>query len=215
MIPYSAEEHDKIANDISGLYEELRREIELLAKMQDGGDNVPTRFPDPVNLNDIDRRLLIRSIFAFIEALSYSLKVLALSSNDAFRLEPGERMLAMEQAYELSMLGCVETRRAKVPTLGNVRFAFSLLSKVEGSDFRLDVSDQGWHLLQSSTKVRDRLMHPKALNDLLVSDEEIRGALRAFVWFEGQFVKILIATIRSLKGRVTGTKLSKGRGLAE
>jgi hypothetical protein len=212
MAPYSIKEHSKITNEISALYEELRREIEILGKAQSSSPNVPTRFADPADLTDVDRRLLVRSIFSFVEALSYSLKVLALSSTDSSSLGPGERMLAAEEGYELSTSGCVETRRAKLPTLGNVRFAFDILAKVEGGDFSLDVSHQGWQLLQRSIKVRDRLMHPKALSDLHVSNEEIRSALRAFIWFESQIVNVLIATVESVEAKVKEAKLrNKGQ----
>lgn len=194
-------EHDEIAREISSLWEELHREIEVLGKAQRGDSEVAMRFTDPVGLNDIERRLLVRSIFSCIEALAYSLKRLALSSNDAFRLSLGERMLAAEESYDLSRSGTVATRRAKLPTLTNLRFAFELLAKVEDHKFRLDVSHRGWQLLQHSLKVRDRLMHPKKLSDLQVSDEEIRSAVRAFTWFESQLILVLLTTIATLRRR--------------
>jgi hypothetical protein len=199
MTADSREEDLKNVDESCALYEELRREVELLGKAERSGTQ--TRFPDPVNLSGIERRLLVRSIFSFVEAFSYSLKTLALDSRASFSLGPGERMLAVEETCELSTSGRVETRRAKLHTLGNVRFAFDIAARSEGADFHLDVSHRGWQLLQHSIKVRDRLMHPKVSSDLHVSDEEIRNALFAFIWFESQAVKLLLMIISSLRGR--------------
>jgi hypothetical protein len=198
---FDPDEYDKIAAEISSLWTELHSEIALLAKVEHGEPDAPATFPDPIGLNNVERRLLIRSIFSCIDALTYSLKQLALNANDAFKLDLGERMLATEETYELSSSGHIATRRAKLQTLANVRFAFDLLAKVDEHDFRLDVSQHGWQLLQNSLKVRDRLTHPKKLIDLEVSDEEIRAALRAFSWFESQVVLALLTSLASTRKR--------------
>jgi hypothetical protein len=187
---------------MSEVYIELRQEIELLAKAKPVESNVPVKFPDPVCLSQIERRVLVKSIFSFVEAMSYSMKVFALDSSDVSRLTQEEQLLAVEQEYYLDSSGHAKIRRAKLQTLGNVRFAFAILAKAALADFSLDVSNESWQILQRALKVRDRLMHPKGPDDLSVSDDEIRDALRAFIWFEHQITLILAATINSLEKQI-------------
>ena len=58
-----------------------------------------------------------------------------------------------------------------------------IYAKSFGSEFKLNLSGQGWQSLCKSVKVRDRLMHPKELSDLEVSDEEILYTKKAIDWF--------------------------------
>jgi hypothetical protein len=115
-------------------------------------------------------------------------------------------MLAVEEVYDLDSSGQVEKRRAKLRTISNIRFAFSLLAKANQANFTLDVSQKGWQLLQHTLKVRDRLMHPKVPGDLDVFDDEIRDALRAFIWFEEQIRSILLASVNVLQKQAAGLK---------
>lgn len=118
-------------------------------------------------------------------------------------------MLALEETYELSDKGDVEPRPAKLRTLSNIQFAFRLLAKAKSADFALNVSQNEWELLRRSLKIRDRLMHPKALRDLNISDVEIRDVLRAFTWFEGQYRVLLLAIIQSLDKKIVKSKRVK------
>lgn len=196
-----ASNHHKIAKELSSLWTELHREIAFLAKVKEDEQGAPAETPDPTLLSNIEKRLLIRSMLSSIDALTYSLKQLALTANDVYKLDLGERILATEETYDLSSSGRVTTRRARLQTLANIRFAFDVLAKVDEHDFRLDVSQNGWQLLQESIKVRDRLTHPKRLVDLEVSDDEIHAALRAYRWFENQFVLALAHSLNSTRKR--------------
>ena len=137
------------------------------------------------------------------------------ASNAALGLSTAERSLAADECYDLSTSGSVTTRRAKLHTLANIRFAFDILAKVEGNEFQLDVSQGGWQLLQRSMKIRDRLMHPKAASDLRVSDEEIRDSVRAFMWFEKQLVRLLLVTINAVRGQHSRLMEELAQGLED
>lgn len=196
----------KVPSDITQLYEELRTEIDFLAKAEPGKPTDATAYPDPAKLSPIERRLLVRSVFSFIEALVFCTKVLALESSRAAALSRGELAMAQDEDYEISDSGEVTTRPARLRFLSNLKFAFRLLAKVEGADYQLDISGSGWQALQRALKVRDRLMHPKAVGDLQVGDDEVRDALRAFIWFEDQAVLILEKVVQALHYQLARTK---------
>lgn len=61
----------------------------------------------------------------------------------------------------------------------NIRFAFTLLERAHGYPSQFDASSEWWFCFRESTKVRDRLMHPRMPEDLDVSGDEIIKALKA------------------------------------
>lgn len=191
---------------MDALYRELVCEIEFLAKAHKDRSTGTTQFLDPATLSGFERRTLVRSIFSFVEALSYSVKGLAMESNNAINLSIGERLLALEEAYELSEKGEVKKRPPKLKTIPNVQFAFKLLADVEGSDWTLDTSSKGWQSLLRTSKVRDRLMHPKTLSDLTVSDNETRDAWDSFTWFQEQINNALKVIAQSLEKQLGSFK---------
>lgn len=184
------------------LYATLRHEVECLAKAKRVSDTEPTFFPDPIVLNEIERRVLVRSIFAFIEAVVFGIKMFALDDPSSRKsLSRAEVMIAEEEEYQLDDAGNVVTRPARLRFLSNIRFAFKVFAKVSDADFNLDVRGVGWQSLQRALKIRDRLMHPKKIEDLNVSDDEVREALQAWIWFENQVTLILIKVVRSLQSQ--------------
>jgi hypothetical protein len=46
-----------------------------------------------------------------------------------------------------------------------------------------DLGSGGWVALTKSLKVRDRLMHPKAIANIEMSEDEITTALDGLLWF--------------------------------
>ena len=125
--------------DLDILYLELRREIDFLAKAKASEeDSKYTLFPDPAQLTQIERRVLIKSVFSFIEAVVYGIKWLALDHFASGILSRGERLLAEEEEYQLSENGLVLTRSARLRFVSNLRFAFHILTKVSQVEFKLD-----------------------------------------------------------------------------
>jgi hypothetical protein len=98
----------------------------------------------------------------------------------------------LEESYELKDNGEIKTRSARLRTLSNLRFAFSIFGKSQQIDFAIDTSGTEWTNLVNSLKVRDRLTHPKNASDLCVSDDEIRQAVTSMFWFESQMVELLL-----------------------
>ena len=159
-------------------------------------------MPDPVGLTSIERRILVKSISSFIEAIANSLKSAALKTPGNESLSQAERSLLADETYVLGNDGEARVRNAKLSTLSSVVFAFKTFAKVKRAKFVLDKSGTGWRCVQRATKLRDRLMHPKSVADLKVSDDDIQEAAVAFYWFHIQFRNLLIATNKSLMSRV-------------
>ena len=109
-----------------------------------------------------------------------------------FYYEDDIRTLCAEESYELSQNGEIELRPARLRFLPNLRFAFRVAAKAMEVDFSLDVSGSGWDAVRDGVRVRDRLMHPKRVDDLMVTDDEIRMCLWAFIWIQSEIIRWLL-----------------------
>jgi hypothetical protein len=149
-------------------------------------DAIANRYKKPSDIPQAERRILVRSIFAFFEAIAFVLKSSALMTNSAI-LKPEEIALAKEEDYELSDNGEVEIRKAKLRFKPNLLFAFKIAAKCNQINFKLSVNCHQWEALLRSIKVRDRLMHPKKSEDMTVTEKEIEAAQIAYEWIFDQF----------------------------
>lgn len=183
-------ERDDI-RDVGELFDELTAEMDLLAKVLPSEGGAYREYPDPAKLKQVERRLLVRSAFAFIEAVVFNVKSLGLVLGKNNKLSPGEIALAKEEDYELDDLGNVKIRPARLRFMSNLRFAFALAAKAAGINYQLDVGGAGWQALREALPVRDRLMHPKKAADIIVTDKEVRDALDAFKWVVKQWGSLI------------------------
>lgn len=183
-------------DQLDEMHKTLRMEVELLAKGRTDEGARTISYPDPALLSEVERRVLVKAIFSFFEAICFRLKQEAVEDGT---LTEGERLLALERSYDLTSHGEVRATRPRLSFLANVRFAFSIsakAAKANGLEFELDVGERGWQRLRDSVKVRDRLMHPKRVEDLLVTDAEIRACMEAFLWFESRFLVLLMVDLQ-------------------
>jgi hypothetical protein len=131
-------------------------------------------------------RQLIRAILAYVEGVTFSVKVSAVARclKSGIEVSDHERYLAVEIDGQLDDKGNVVERPARLRLVGNVRFAFRLLEKATRGAFRFNPSSEWWASLRKTIAVRDRLTHPRFPQDIDVSGEEIVGALKAKAGFE-------------------------------
>ncbi len=116
-------------------------------------------------------RSSFRSFFALVEAMAFAWKREALSAHarGALELSTGEMALLRDESYELTANGKVVARTKFIPTKQNVRFAFGILSKTFNTVRVADFGISGWEIFQRSLLVRNRISHPKRIEEGLVS----------------------------------------------
>lgn len=196
------EKYNRSLQDFVVLSDALRQEVLYLSHSSSESQEKGLKIADLSKLSPIDRRLLVRSIFAFIEGIVYRIKQIALASPDSSHLTPAERAIAAEEDYELDSRGEVFIRPSRIKFLANIRFALMLYPKAEGVSFKVDFSGSGWEALQKAAKVRDRITHPKVLSDLMISDDEIHDAVYGFEWINRQITKLLAIVLLDVRNRV-------------
>lgn len=131
-------------------------------------------------------RQLIRAIFAYIEGVTFSVKIKAAEKclDDGVEITPQERYIAAEVDYELNDKGEVIERAAQIKLTRNIRFAFALTEKAQKLSPQFNASSKWWSQLREAMRVRDRLMHPRMPEDLDVSPDELINAIEAKSGFD-------------------------------
>ena len=137
-------------------------------------------------------RQLIRAIFAYIEAVTFSAKAWSAGyciEND-IDISPQERYFATDTEYELNEKGEIVEAVARLSLARNIRFAIAMNRKAHGVQTPFDPSVEWWSCLRKAIKVRDRLTHPKMPGDLDVTADDILVALKAKEGFESELLSI-------------------------
>jgi hypothetical protein len=128
---------------------------------------------------EFEARQLIRAIFAYLEGLTFAIKVRAVEESIRKNelVSQAEHDFALEVDHLLNERGEIVERAALINLSRNIRFAFQLYEKVFDHKPRFDAHARWWDCLQRSIKVRDRLTHPRVPEDLDVTANEVIQAL--------------------------------------
>jgi len=128
---------------------------------------------------DFESRQLIRAVFAYLEGLTFAIKIRAVQHSVQKRdlVSQAEADFALEVDHQITDKGEIVERPALINLSRNIRFAFRLYEKVFDHKPKFDANARWWDYLQRSIKVRDRLTHPRNPEDLDVVASEVIEAL--------------------------------------
>lgn len=141
------------------------------------------RYPDPSYLAPGARRSLVRAVFAFIEGCMYFQRQMLLRSWGE-RLSEVNRMALSELQIEVTGQGEVQARVMRTGALNLIRLTVRSFEGAVPGRLGIRCEGAGFEALARSVKVRDRLMHPKGIASLAVSDVEINDVVNAFLWVD-------------------------------
>jgi hypothetical protein len=142
---------------------------------------------DDVRTDDsqYNRRTLVRAIFAAIEGMVFMLKDNALGSADKSPdlYTVAELAMLRDEAYTLKDNGSASIRKYYPPTDANLRFALTMYARGIGVKSSFDPSGKGWSDFLDAIAVRNRVTHPKASTEYMISDSELVTARDTYFWF--------------------------------
>jgi hypothetical protein len=130
-------------------------------------------------------RSLVRTMFAMVEGVTFRMKQIALQSFQLGCAEFSLPELAIlrEESYELKENGEPRAQTKFLKFNSNLRFTFKTYAKALHCNYVLDLNDEGWSSLNKAVKVRNRLTHPKAINDLEITADNYIHIQRGLLWF--------------------------------
>src|ERR1051325_8297310 len=139
------------------------------------------------------RRVYIRSIFAFIEAMVYRMKQAALlravGGNPAGTA--AEIALLREETYDLDGKGEARARPKFLKAIGNLKFAVKMYSRYYNANYAFQARGKGWDDFVLAVAIRNRLTHPKTDTDVHVSDADLLTVQNAYEWFKQLTIELL------------------------
>lgn len=137
------------------------------------------------------RRELVRAAFSAIEGLLWQLKErIARDGNIFAKLTPHERAALAEETYSVDDRGIVRAQPRFLQTVVAIRLVVSVVQKYR-PQYKLDFTHSGWECLRDAIAVRNRIMHPRRLEDLAVSDADISACNRGFSWFLAFVIEVM------------------------
>ena len=175
--------------EFSALYTELRKDIDEIHPPIDTSNNIFYKYSDPAQLTNSQRRSYIRAIFAYVEGTGFFLRQQILTGWIS-ELKPEMIMALRELQVEVNGAGLVSTKRLRVASMSLFKMTINTYGRLLNESVVKCFGD-GFEYLKQSVLVRDRLMHPKSAQCLIVTDEEIRKAICGFSWLDLQFGLII------------------------
>jgi hypothetical protein len=147
--------------------------------------------------NQTHRRELVRAVFAAIEGLHWQLKndVLRQGSSELSHLEYAAML---EESYSVDERGNVNAFPRYLPLTTAIRLVVNVVRRYRPA-YQVDFNHAGWANLKTAVEVRNRLVHPKQLEDLNVSADEVRKTLSGFQWILALVIEILRETNKDLR----------------
>ena len=132
--------------------------------------------------NPVNRRSLVRATFSAVEGLLWGLKQEGFAHAVGWAaLSIHEQAALLEETFAVDPNGQVKSQPRFLPTATSIRLTIRAAQRISPA-YTLDFSHPGWQRLQSAIDVRHRIIHPKDLASLTVTDEEIANCMGGFHW---------------------------------
>lgn len=131
------------------------------------------------------KRSAYRAMFAWIEGYVYGMKQVVLRAymvGTAIELSRSELSFLYEETYSIDK-GKTRTKNVFVRLESNIRFTFSVFERIYNLEPMIDAGSQDWQNFCSAIEVRNRLTHPKAAEDLNVTEKELMLLTFVLNWF--------------------------------
>jgi len=138
---------------------------------------------DPSKESQFFRRIVVRNIFGYIEAIieviKFEVKKTIKFNESTTTLSNNQRKILYEQKVKED--GTVES--ITIPVEENLRETFKIAKKVWNIEgVILDCSSKNYQYFLKAKSARNKLTHPKTFYDIEITDDDVVYAAKAFEW---------------------------------
>ena len=148
--------------DILILQEELKQDSSEIANLLKANPS-----------SQLLRRTYVRTIFAEFEANIFFLKKILIYCNHSnlISLKSDENYIINEEKYYLNDNGKIKTSINILRTLPNIKFTISIFdNKFNSTENAVKID---WNKFEKALKIRNRIVHPKLLDDFIIKETEM------------------------------------------
>jgi hypothetical protein len=145
------------------------------------------------------RRVYVRALFAMIEGTIYAMKIalfgIAHSSSNSNKLKVPDLVVLKGSSFDLDDKGEVQEKEKYFRISDNLKFTVKLVNRLLLSSIDLGVGTQNWMHFVRTVKIRNKVTHPKNLNDLSISDKDLDCIRSVNSWFN-EIIKLMMASLK-------------------
>ena len=129
-------------------------------------------------------RTFIKIAISLIEAEIYMLKqeLLIYCRENKVSLNPEITLLLENKKYEINSNGKIKERLLQVRLKNDIKFVFDQITTLKNHRLCRGYDDPDWSKVNITVAVRNRLTHPKSIECMLVSKQEVSDCKLAFNW---------------------------------
>lgn len=140
-----------------------------------------------------NRREYVRTVFAAIEGLHWRLRGHVLEAS-AHLISAHECAAMSQETYAVDDKGNVRVLPRYLSLPSSIRLLVKILKRYR-PEYELDFTHVGWSGLKRAIEVRNRLVHPKTMEELTVSEEDLEHTARGFRWILALVIEVLEETV--------------------
>lgn len=141
------------------------------------------------DLNLVEKRNYVKSFVSYAESILYLLRDIILNKyRDKLTID--EILILSPKKYSLKENGKVNETENHHRTTDLLLFIFNLLNKLEGNNHE-HIDKIGFNFFKKTVVIRNKIVHIKSKNDLIVHDTEIEIVKKADKWFYQNLLNLL------------------------
>ena len=140
------------------------------------------------------RRTFIRTAYAMVEGTCYHMRAICEFGNE---IEGIDKMTG-DVLNKVLERPNPDGKNNYIRATEAIKISFKSLARVLHYDFELNAGGSGWQSLDHTRVVRDRLAHPKQIEELDLTDNEIETAHAGFKWFFSELDRLIVSPSKPL-----------------
>jgi hypothetical protein len=141
-------------------------------------------------------RTYYRTFFAYLEGQAHALKQLFLFY-DWWTVDLDTEYKIRNQRRIQNKDGSIKIVDSYIPLVQNIKLLFKAFAVASDIEPIILYDDKSWELLAKAASVRNRIVHPKKSEDLVITDEEIRLIKYVGGWFLSNSALLLKKRVQS------------------
>ncbi len=191
-----------IDKDFEKLIEEVSKDVNIIFETIKNNDNQTWR------------RAYIRAVFSSIESIIFNMKkyIKEVGKNDFLPLSELEQKKLNEFYSEKATDGKEIVKIFRLSFLENITFTIDLFAFANYLSMNIDKNSTGWELLKESVKIRNRITHPKNLQDIFIRKVELNKVFKAHNWFINTIINLHMDSYKELMAQINGLEKAFAKG---
>jgi hypothetical protein len=152
--------------------------------------------PDPSDQEKTHRRCYVRAVFALVEAFAEQHRRLLIQlAENRYITIPEPKLTRFREIKVIinEVDGTKEEQRQYLQIFEKIKLVYKTAGTSFGQELTITFGDQGWETFRSAMELRNKVTHPKRVEDCWIFEDQIQTVNNASDWFktlQNEFVRV-------------------------